>query len=267
MVLELVLESLFAVVDVFFVSRLGPDAIATVGLTESMITMVYAVAIGLSVGATATVARRVGERDHDGAARAAVQAIILGVLVSIPIGLFGFVFARPLLVLMGGSEGVLRNASFTAVLIGFNIVIVLLFLINAVFRGAGDAAIAMRVLWLASGINIILDPCFIFGLGPFPELGVTGAAVATTTGRGIGVLVQLIVLMRQGGRVAIRPEHIRFDPHVMMNMLRLSGSAVFQVLVATTSWVGVVRIVATFGSTALASCTIRSEERRVRHEG
>ena len=256
MMLELVLESLFAVVDVFFVSRLGPDAIATVGLTESMITIVYAGAIGLSVGAMATVARRVGERDLDGAARAAVQAIVLGVMTAVPIGVVGILFARPLLSLMGASPDVLQHSSFTAIMLGGNIVIVLLFLINAVFRGAGDAAIAMRVLWIASGINILLDPCFIFGLGPFPRLGVTGAAVATTTGRGIGVLVQLIILSRGAGRVAIRPRHIRFDPSVLLAMLKLSGSAVFQVLVATTSWIGVVRIVATFGSVALASCTI-----------
>jgi putative MATE family efflux protein len=204
----------------------------------------------------ATVARRVGERDHDGAARAAVQAIILGVLTAAPIGLVGALFARPLLTLMGASPDVLRHASFTAVMLGGNIVIVLLFLINAVFRGAGDAAVAMRVLWIASGINILLDPCFIFGLGPFPRLGVTGAAVATTTGRAIGVIVQLIVLYRGAGRVKIRARHVRFDPSVLVAMLRLSGSAVFQVLVATTSWIGVVRVVASFGSVALASCTI-----------
>src|SRR5262249_46824772 len=247
---------LFAVVDVFFVARLGPDAIATVGLTESMITIVYAVAIGLSVGATATVARRVGERDHDGASLAAVQAIVLGVLASAPMGLAGFILARPLLTLMGATPDVLEHASFTAIMLGFNAVIVLLFLINAVFRGAGDAAIAMRVLWIASGINIILDPCFIFGLGPFPQLGVTGAAVATTTGRGIGVLVQLFVLSRRRGRIVIQPQHLRVDPAVLLAMLRLSASAVFQVLVGTTSWVGVVRIVATFGSAAVAGCTI-----------
>lgn len=256
MVLELVLESLFAVVDVFFVSRLGPEAIATVGLTESMITIVYAVGIGLSVGAMATVARRIGERDHDGAARAAVQAVILGILTAAPIALLGIVFGRSLLSLMGASDDVLKHAAFTQIMLGGNVVIVLLFLINAVFRGAGDAAVAMRVLWIASGINIVLDPCFIFGLGPFPELGVTGAAVATTTGRGIGVLVQLFVLSQGGGRIAITAKHIRVDPAVLLAMLRLSGSAVFQILVATSSWVGVVRIVAGFGSVAVASCTI-----------
>jgi putative MATE family efflux protein len=224
MVLEFALESVFAVVDVFFVSRLGPSAVATVGLTESMLTIIYALAAGLSVGAMATVARRVGERDYDGAARAAVQAIVLGLLVS--------------------------------VMLGGNGVIMMLFLINAVFRGAGDAALAMRVLWLANLVNLCLDPLLIFGLGPFPELGVTGAAVATTTGRGIGVLAQLVLLSRGAGRVVIRRSHLVLDPHVMINMLRLSASAVLQSLIATTSYVGLVRILAAFGSNALAGYTI-----------
>src|SRR6266850_5183204 len=211
MVLELALESVFAVVDVFFVSRLGPDAVATVGLTESILTIVYAVAIGLSAGATATVARRIGERDQDGAARAAVQAIALGVIVAVPVGLFGSWSAKPLLTIMGATPDVLAHSSYAAIVLGFNGVIVMLFLINAVFRGAGDAAIAMRVLWIANAINICLDPCFIFGLGPFPRLGVTGAAVATTTGRGIGVLVQLYFLSRSDGRIVIRRKHLRLD--------------------------------------------------------
>jgi putative MATE family efflux protein len=256
MVLELVLESVFAIVDVFFVSRLGADAVATVGLTESMLTFVYAIALGLGTGATATVARRVGERDPDGAARAAVQAIALGLFIAVPLGLAGFWFARPLLTLMGATPEVLEHSSFAAIVLGFNGVIMMLFLINAVFRGAGDAAVAMRVLWIANAINICLDPCFIFGLGPFPELGVTGAAVATTTGRGTGVLVQLYLLSRGGGRIAIRREHLRLDPPVMLNMLRLSGSAVFQILVATSSWVFLIRILASFGSAAVAGCTI-----------
>jgi putative MATE family efflux protein len=256
MVLELVLESVFAVVDVFFVSRLGADAIATVGLTESMLTIIYAVAVGLSVGAMATVARRVGERDHEGASIAAVQAIVLGFVVALPLGLAGAILAGPLLSMMGATPGVLANQSFTAIVLGCNGVILMLFLINAVFRGAGDAAIAMRVLWTANIINLCLDPCLIFGLGPFPRLGVTGAAVATTTGRGLGVLLQLYVLSRGNGRIAIERRHIRLNVGVMLGMVRLSGSAVFQTLVATTSWVGVVRILATFGSAAVAGCTI-----------
>jgi putative MATE family efflux protein len=256
MVLELVLESVFAVVDVFFVSRLGPDAIATVGLTEAMMTLIYAVAMGLGMGATATVARRMGERDPDGAARAAVQAIALGVLVAVPVGLLGFTYARPILSLMGATPDVLAHSSFTAILFGFNGIILLLFLINAVFRGAGDAAVAMRVLWIANAFNLVLDPCFIFGLGPFPRLGVTGAAVATTTGRGIGVLLQLYVLSRGDGRIAIGRRHLRLDPAVMLGMLRLSGSAVLQMLIGTTSYIGVMRILASFGSVAVAACTI-----------
>jgi putative MATE family efflux protein len=256
MVLELVLESVFAVVDVFFVSRLGADAVATVGLTESLLTIVYAVAIGLSVGATATVARRIGEKDPEGAARAAVQAIALGVIVAAPLGLVGFWFSRPLLTLMGATPGVLANSSFAAIVLGCNGVIMMLFLINAVFRGAGDAAVAMRVLWIANAINIVLDPCFIFGLGPFPQLGVTGAAVATTTGRGVGVLVQLYLLSRGDGRIVIRRRHLQLDPAVMLSMLRLSGTAVFQMLIATSSWIFLIRILASFGSAAVASCTI-----------
>jgi putative MATE family efflux protein len=256
MVLELVLESVFAVVDVFFVARVGPDAVATVGLTEALMTLIYSVAMGLGMGATATVARRMGERDPDGAAIAAVQAIALGLLVAVPVGLFGSVFARPMLALMGATPDVLAHASFTAILFGFNGVILMLFLINAVFRGAGDAAIAMRVLWIANAINICLDPCLIFGLGPFPQLGVTGAAVATTTGRGIGVLVQLYFLSRRDGRIVVRRQHLRIDPPVMLNMLRLSGSAIFQILIGTTSYIGVIRIIASFGSASVAACTI-----------
>ena len=256
MVLELSLESVFAVVDVFFVSRLGADAVATVGLTESMLTIMYAVLAGLSVGAMATVARRIGEKNPDGAARAAVQAIFLGIIVAIPTGIAGGLFAPRLLEMMGAGPGVVANATYTRIMLGMNGVIVMLFLMNAVFRGSGDAAIAMRVLWLANAINICLDPCLIFGLGPFPRLGVVGASVATTTGRGIGVLAQFYWLSRGTGRVKIRREHVRVDPRVMLNMVRLSGSAVLQALVNTTSYVGLVRIIATFGSVPLAGYTI-----------
>lgn len=252
MVLELCLESVFAVVDVFFVARLGSAAVATVALSESLLAVLYAVAMGLSAGATAIVARRIGEKDLDGAARAAVQAILLGLFVAIPVGVFGTAYAEPLLRMMDAGPEVLAHASYTRIVLGANGVILMLFLINAVFRGAGDAAIAMRVLWIANAFNICLDPCFIFGVGPFPRLGVVGAAVATTTGRGIGVLVQLYWLARREGRVRVGREHLRFEPRIMLTMVRLSGSAVIQGLIPNLGWLGLVRVLATFGSAAVA---------------
>ncbi len=257
MVLEMALESVFAVVDVFWVSRLGGAAVATVGLTESMLALLYAVAIGLSMAATAMVARRIGERDRERAARTAVQAIALGVAIAVPLGVAGALLAPRLLAAMGASPDVVATGSrFTAVMLGGNVVIVLLFLINAIFRGAGDAAVAMRVLWLANACNLILDPCLIFGLGPFPRLGVTGAAVATTTGRGLAVLVQLATLARGTGRLGVRREHLALEPKTMLALLKLSGSAVVQSLIGTASWIGLVRILAGFGSAALAGYTI-----------
>jgi putative MATE family efflux protein len=257
MVLEMALESVFAVVDVFWVSKLGAAAVATVGLTESILALIYALAIGLAMAATAMVARRIGERDRERAAQTAVQAIALGVLMAVPLGIAGALLAPRLLGLMGAAPDVVASGSrFAAVMLGGNIVIVLLFLINAIFRGAGDAAIAMRVLWLANAINLVLDPCLIFGLGPFPALGVTGAAVATTTGRGIAVCVQLATLARGTGRLAIRRAHLRLDPRTMLALLRLSGSAMLQSLIGTASWIGLVRILSGFGSAALAGYTI-----------
>jgi putative MATE family efflux protein len=257
MVLEMALESVFAVVDVFWVSRLGARAVATVGLTESILSLLYALAIGLSMAATAMVARRIGERDRESAARTAVQAIALGVLIAVPLGIAGALLAPRLLTVMGASPDVVASGSrFMAVMLGGNVVIVLLFLINAIFRGAGDAAVAMRVLWFANICNLVLDPCLIFGLGPFPALGVTGAAVATTTGRGLAVVLQLATLARGTGRIAIRREHLVLDPRTMLALLRLSGAAVFQSLVGTASWIGLVRILAGFGSAALAGYTI-----------
>ena len=257
MVLEMALESVFAVVDVFWVSKLGAGAIATVGLTESMLALLYALAIGLSIAATATVARRIGERDRERAARTAVQAIALGICVSVPLGLTGALLAPRLLALMGASPDVVASGwKFTAVMLGGNIVIVLLFLVNAIFRGAGDAAVAMRVLWLANAINLVLDPCLIFGWGPFPALGVTGAAVATTTGRGLAVVLQLVTLARGTGHLSIRREHLGIDPKTMVALLRLSLSAIVQSLIGTASWIGLVRILAGFGSAALAGYTI-----------
>jgi putative MATE family efflux protein len=257
MVLEMALESVFAVTDVFFVGRLGPDAVAAIGLTESMLTLIYALAMGLGIGTTAVVARRIGEKDREGAANAAVQAILLGVLGALLLGSLGVAFAPRLLALMGASPEVLRTGSgYTRVMLGGEATIVLIFVINAVFRGAGDAAIAMRVLWLANAINIVLGPCFIFGLGPFPELGVTGAAVATTIGRGTGAVYAISRLLRPGSRVAVCRRHLGLDLGVMRTVARLSGSGAFQSIVGMASWIGLVRIVATFGSQALAGYTI-----------
>ncbi len=257
MVLEMLMESVFAVVDIFWVAHLGADAVATVGLTESMLTLLYALAIGLGLGATAMVARRIGERNPEGAAQAAVQAIALGLIVSVVVGIIGVTFADKLLALMGGSPWVLEHGSgFTKMMFAGNATILLLFLINAIFRGAGDAAIAMRVLWLANSINIVLGPCFIFGLGPFPELGVTGAAVATTIGRGTGVLYALSRLIRSGGRFDIRRRHIKPDFALMGRLIRLSGTATFQVFIGMASWIGLMRTISTFGSNALAGYTI-----------
>jgi putative MATE family efflux protein len=257
MVLETVLESVFAVVDVFLVGQLGPDAVATVGLTEAMLVLIYAVAMGLSIGATAMVARRIGEKDPEQAARTAVQAIGLGVLLGVPVAIAGALFARPLLALMGGSEWVLEHGvPYARIMLASMVSVILLFLINAIFRGAGDAAIAMRVLWLANALNIILAPCFIFGWGPFPELGVTGAAVGTTLGRGTGVVYQLYRLGKGTAHFNIRREHLRLELGTMLGMLRLSGLGMFQVFVGTTSWLVLARIVASFGSVATAGYTI-----------
>jgi putative MATE family efflux protein len=257
MVLEMAMESIFAVVDVFWVSRLGPDAIATVGLTESMLALVYTAAMGLSIGVAAVVARRIGEKRVDDAAEAAVQGTALGLVVAAIVAILGITLAPRLLAVMGASPNVIAIGSgYTRTMLGGSATVLLLFLINAIFRGAGDAAIAMRVLWLANIINILLGPCFIFGLGPFPRLGVTGAAVATTIGRGTGVLYQVYRLTRGDARVTIRRSHLKLRPDIMANLVRLSGSGTFQVLVGTASYIGLVRIVSTFGSAALAGYTI-----------
>ncbi len=257
MVLEMMMESVFVVADVFFVGRLGPDAVATVGITESLMTVMYALAIGLSIGAAATVARRVGEKDLDSAGRSAVQSVLMGIGAAAIFGTIGILFGPQLLALMGASDDVLKTGStFARVMLGGSGTVVLLFLINAVFRGAGDAAIAMRVLWFANAINIILGPCLIFGIGPFPELGVTGAAVGTTIGRGSGVVYQLFHLARRDGRLRIQRSHLRFDLEVMRSILRISGTATFQNFIGTASWMGLVRILTGFGSAAVAGNTI-----------
>lgn len=257
MVLEMMMESLFGIVNVFWVAHLGKEATATVGITESLLTMVFGVAMGLSMATTATVARRIGEKDHEGASVAAVQSIILGVVASVPVGIVAIAFAPEMLALMGASEGVIANGTgYARVILGGNVVIMQLFLINAVFRGAGDASIAMRVLWIANVINLLLDPCLIFGLGPFPELGVTGSAIATTIGRGIGVAFQLWVLFSGTGRVKVDLRKFRLNVEVMTRMVRISIGGMFQFLVATASWLGLVRIVAVFGDAALAGYTV-----------
>jgi len=258
MVLEMLMESVFAVADVFFVGRLGvTDAISTVGITESLMTIVYAVAIGLSVGAAATVARRVGERDEDGAARAAAQSILMGLGVGAVVGVIGILFAPSLLRMMGADEGVVATGTrFARVMIGASGGVTLLFLINAVFRGAGDAAIAMRVLWIANAINITLGPCLVFGIGPFPRMGVTGAAIGTSIGRWTGVAIQLYVLTRPDGRIRLRWPHVRLDPPVMRGIVSISGTATFQNFIGTASYMGLVRIISAFGSAAVAGNTI-----------
>jgi putative MATE family efflux protein len=257
MVLELVLESLFAVVDIFWVGRLGANAMATVGLTESMLSLVFAVAMGLSLSTTAMVARRIGEKDPEGAAVAAVQAIALGIFVSLAIGLPCLIYAPQLLHFMGASpEIVTVGSGYTRICLGGSCAVLLLFLNNAVFRGAGDAAIAMRLLWVSNIINLVLDPCLIFGWGPFPRLGVTGAALATFIGRSIGVLYQFYRLMHGTERIRILRRQIRLQLDVMLRLVRVSLTGILQFAIAHTSWIGLVRIVSIFGSAALAGYTI-----------
>jgi len=257
MVLEMVLESLFAVVDVFWVGRIGANAVATVGLTESMLSLVFAVAMGLSLSTTAMVARRVGEKDPEGAAVAGVQAIAIGAAVSILLGMPCFFFAPDLLRLMGASPDIVSLGSgYTRIALGGSGVVLLLFLNNAIFRGAGDAAIAMRLLWVSNIINLVLDPCLIFGWGPFPRMGVTGAAVATFTGRSIGVAYQFYRLLRGTERIRILRRQIRLNLGVFVRLLRVSLTGILQFAIAHTSWIGLVRIVSLFGAAALAGYTI-----------
>ncbi|MGC4090236.1 MAG: MATE family efflux transporter [Polyangiaceae bacterium] len=257
MILEMIMESIFAMVDVFWVAHLGASAIATVGLTESMMMIVYSLAMGVAIGAMALVARRIGEKDRDAAARSAVQGIWLAALMAILLGGAGALFAPNLLALMGADAEVLRTGtSFARVMLGGNVTVFLLFLINSVFRGAGDAAQAMRVLWLGNALNIALGPLFIFGIGPFPKLGVTGAAVATTLGRGIAVLYQIWVLRSGRSKLTITREHLRVDPALMGKVLALSTSATGQMLISMTSYIGVMRILSGFGSAPLAGYTV-----------
>ena len=257
MILEMIMEALFAVVDVFFVSRVSVNAVATVGLTESVITLVYSIAIGLSMATTAMVARRVGENDIEKAGEAAAQAILITVVISLVISILGIVFARDILRLMGGSRQLIEEGvGYTQIIFGGNLVIMLLFLLNSIFRGAGDAAIAMRALWIANILNMILDPCFIFGLGPFPELGVAGAAVATNIGRGIGVIFQLYVLFRGKVIVRLARRHAKVVWAIIKRLLDVSLGGMGQYIIASASWIFLMRIISDFGESAVAGYTI-----------
>ena len=257
MVLEMIMESLFAVVDVFWVSRLGKEAIAIVGLTESLMTLIYAVAMGISFAATAIVARRIGEKDPERAAHAAGQILLLGVSLSAALGVALAIVAPQLLRLMGSDEAIVtQGTDYARIMLGGNMTVFMIFLINAVFRGAGDAVNAMRTLWLANGLNIVLDPIFIFGWGPIPEMGVAGAAVATNIGRGVGVLYQVWHLAGNHSRIAVRAPHLRWDKPLIASILSTARNGIAQLLIGTTSWVGIFKILALFGSTTLAGYTI-----------
>lgn len=257
MTLEMVMESLFAIVDIFFVSKVGVNAIAVVGLTESMLTITYSLGWGLAMGTTAMIARRVGEGDVDGASVAAVQSIYLAVIISVPIMLAGIFFSEDLLRLMGAAEEVISEGSgYTKISLGFNLIVILLFLINGIFRGAGDAALAMRSLWLANILNMMLDPLFIFGISFFPELGVSGAAVATVIGRATGILYQLYHLKKGKGLIKIHKNNWHFKPEIVWKLVKLSSGVTAQFIISSASWIFLMRIISTFGSAALAGYTI-----------
>ncbi|MBL7855615.1 MAG: MATE family efflux transporter [Cyclobacteriaceae bacterium] len=258
MILEMSMEALFAVVDVFYVSRLNDnDALAAVTLTESMLTLIYSIAIGLSMGVTALVARRVGEKDIPAASVAAVQSLYIGVGISLVISVGGLIFAKDLLALMGASPSIIQNCSgYTQWMLGGNLTIMLLFLINAIFRGAGDASLALRALVISNGLNIVLDPIFIFGFGPIPAFGVEGAAIATNIGRGLGVLYQIYHLWKGKGLIKVHVENFMLQTKVMANLIRISVGGTLQFLIGSASWIFLVRIISTFGSEALAGYSI-----------
>jgi putative MATE family efflux protein len=257
MILELVMEALFAIVDVYFVGKLGPSAVATVGLTETYLFLLYSIGMGVSFGVMAVIARRVGEGNKDEAGKAAIQSIWLAALISLPFAIAGIFFAKPLLALMGADQWALTEGyKFTQWMLGGNVVIMLLFILNAVFRGAGDAAISMRVLLIANSINIILDPILIFGWGPIPAFGIEGAGIATTTGRGIGVLVQLWTLFKAGKHIRATAAHVKWHAQSIATLVKTSLGGIGQNLVAMTSWIFILRILSNLGTEAVAGSTI-----------
>ena len=257
MVLEMVMESIFAVVDIFFVSKLGAEAVATVGITESVLTLIYAIAFGFAMGTTALVSRRIGEKRVKEASNEALQSVITGVIISVFIAVPGVIFAKDLLQLMGASESIIsEHSGYPIIMFGGNIVIMLLFINNAIFRGAGNASVAMRVLWLANGLNIILDPLLIFGIGPFPEMGVKGAAIATNIGRGVAVIYQLYILFTGKSRISLKGMQIKINWIKIKNLVNISVGGIGQMIIATTSWIFMVRVISNFGSEAIAGYTI-----------
>ncbi|NLI25357.1 MAG: MATE family efflux transporter, partial [Bacteroidales bacterium] len=257
MVLEMAMESVFAIADIFFVSSIGMGAVAIVGITESLMTVVYAIAGGLAIGTTALVARRIGEKRTEEAGKVAVHAVGLAVVVSIAIGIPGFVYAEHILRIMGASSSAINNGgSYTSLMLGANVVISLLFVLNAVFRGAGNAAIAMRILLFANLFNIILDPCLIYGWGPFPEMGVKGAAVATITGRGMAVILQFVYLFANKSRVLIVFSKLRYEGEILLGIIKLSAGGIAQNIIATSSWIFLVSMITGFGDETIAGYTI-----------
>lgn len=257
MILEMLMESIFALVDIIYVSRVSVNAVATVGLTESVLTLVYAVAIGLSMAATAMVARRIGEKDAKKASETAVQVIFLGILISVVISIIGILYPREILELMGGEPKLIEEGyGYTRILLGGNITVMLLFLINAIFRGAGNASIAMWTLIVSNGLNIILDPIFIFGLGPVPAYGVEGAAIATTTGRGVAVVIQLLVLFFGSGKIKIALQNLKLQLVLIFEIIKVSLGGIGQFIIGTSSWVFLMRMMSEFGSEVLAGYTI-----------
>ncbi|MBC8052279.1 MAG: MATE family efflux transporter [Sphingobacteriaceae bacterium] len=257
MILELVMESTFAVVDIFFVSKLGPSAVATVGLTETYLFLLYSIGMGLAMSVTAIIARRVGEKNKKDAAVSAIQSIILASMASLPFAIAGIFFAKDMLTLMGADQWSINHGyRYTQWMLGGNVVIMLLFVINAIFRGAGDAAIAMRILWISNGINIVLCPLLIFGWGPIPALGIEGAAIATNIGRGAGVLTQLWILVKGGKHIQVKLSQLCWNAKSMLGILRTSVGGIGQMIVAMTSWIFLMRILAEIGSEAVAGATI-----------